>query len=230
MWFSCPISCATVLFGSRGTMAEERNDPKQFYDFRAKRATAASDMSLEENEGYITLFAVLPIRPGMTQYYYNAIEHIANVYKYTVVAMILPVHGVAEEQEQEQDDNANGSSTTTASLSDNAAIMASILESRNDPAYGKSRAKSILLEEYDIGSKSKNEILEYMRTRPVIAGVLHHGEPEESMDRTLFMRMPNIFLVSHNGMFIERMISPTMETIERRIKVHELAMENEFML
>mmetsp|Transcript_2393 Transcript_2393/g.5533 ORF Transcript_2393/g.5533 Transcript_2393/m.5533 type:complete len:242 (-) Transcript_2393:112-837(-) len=98
MWFSCPISCAAVYSGPRGTMAEERNDPEQFFELRGRRAASAvgaksnhgSEISLEGNEGYITMFAVVPMLPGMAEYYYHAIEHIAQVYKYTVVAMILP--------------------------------------------------------------------------------------------------------------------------------------------
>ena len=39
------------------------------------------------------------------------------------------------------------------------------------------------------------------------------------------MTTPNIFLISHTGMFIERLVSPTMEMIERRLKVHLRAMD-----
>ena len=39
------------------------------------------------------------------------------------------------------------------------------------------------------------------------------------------MTTPNIFLISHTGMFIERMVSPTTEMIERRLKVHLRAMD-----
>jgi len=224
MWFSCPISCAGALHGGRGTVAEERSDPEQFYELHAKRVTAGttynkgSDMSLEDNEGYITLYAVLPMLPGMAEYYYDAIEHIAQVYKYTVVAMIQPMI--------QQDDSKPSSSTS---------ILQSIVESRNSGethSKKETKAKSILLTGYDIQQKAHNGVLAYLLTREVVAGILDPQNPDRHYDNdnTLLITRPNIFLVSHTGMFIERVISPTMEMIERRIKVHELAMENSFEL
>lgn len=231
MWFSCPISCAQMLFGGRGTMSEERTDPEQFYELHANRATTTNNntniikgdaVSLEDNEGYITLYAVLPMLPGMAQYYYDAIEHIAHVYKYTLVTMILPYYNT---------DNHESESSSTSST-----ILRSILDLRKDDNDNKN-TKSILLEAYDARQKSDNTILEYLLTREVVAGNLDFDNDNENPDNDyndndnmLLMTRPNIFLVSHNGMFIERIVSPTMELIERRIKVHELAMEDDFEL
>jgi len=221
-------------------MAEERSDTEQFYELRAKRASAAgsssddgSGISLEENEGYITMYAVLPMLPGMAQYYYKAIEHIAHVYKYTLVAMILPLYKTAEEQ---------GDTGLWTTSSSGTAILQSILDSRKDVGNKNKKDvgnKSIVLEGYDAArQESDNKILEYLRTREVVAGTLDPGNFEhlgdsdvdhynDSNNLMLLMTRPNIFLVSHQGTFIERIVSPTMETIERRIKVHELAMEME---
>eukprot|EP00537_Pseudo-nitzschia_pungens_P011701 CAMPEP_0172389008 /NCGR_PEP_ID=MMETSP1061-20121228/5998_1 /TAXON_ID=37318 /ORGANISM="Pseudo-nitzschia pungens, Strain cf. pungens" /LENGTH=228 /DNA_ID=CAMNT_0013119045 /DNA_START=416 /DNA_END=1102 /DNA_ORIENTATION=- len=221
-------------------MAEERNDPEQFFELRGRRAASAvgaksnhgSEISLEGNEGYITMFAVVPMLPGMAEYYYHAIEHIAQVYKYTVVAMILPY--------------GDGSSL-------GAATLRSILDLRNDDHDDDNdndndgRAKSILLEGHDDAQQQQqqqgsttrtNEILEYLRTRKVVAGSLginpRWSDNDAATDQkisgaeqNLLLTLPNIFLVAHSGMFIERMLSPTMEIIERRIKVHELAMDND---
>ena len=229
MWFSCPISCAKMMFGGRGTMAEERSDPEEFFELHAKRATNKNDngdnnnaMSLEENEGYITLYAVLPMLPGMAQYYYDAIEHIAHVYKYTLVAMILPSYNT-----DDQDESMSESSTSSS------IILQSIFESRKDDNNkNKKTTKSILLEGYDTQQKSDNAVLEYLLTREVVAGSLDldSDNNDNYNDNVLLMTRPNIFIVSHNGMFIERIVSPTMEMIERRIKVHEIAMENGFEL
>jgi hypothetical protein len=206
-------------------MAEERSDPEQFYELYAKRVTAGttynkgSDMSLENNEGYITLYAVLPMLPGMAEYYYDAIEHIAQVYKYTIVAMILPYY-------------VGGDDSTPSS---SASILQSIVKSRSSgEPHGKkeTKAKSILLAAYDVQQKAHNGVLEYLLSREVVAGILDPQNPDRHYDNdnTLLITRPNIFLVSHTGMFIERVVSPTMEMIERRIKVHELAMENSFEL
>lgn len=213
MWFSCPILCANALHGGRGTMAEERNDPEQFYELHVEQIlVGASDnyqrkgRSLEDNEGYITIYAVLPMLPGMAEYYYHAIEHIAQVYKYTVVAMILPYYDTENEQ------------------NDATSILKSIIESRS----ASKKPKSILLTGYNTREKLDNEVLRYLESREVVAGTLDPKIQDSSSkdDVPLLLTRPNIFLVSHTGMFIERVVSPTMKTIERRIKVHELAMKD----
>lgn len=230
MWFSCPTSCARAFNGGRGTMAEERSYPERFYELHAKRMSSSAgmdynegnDISLEDNEGYVTLYAVLPILPGMAEYYYDAIEHIAQVYKYTLVAMILPYY----DTNNEEDGSKVASSTS---------ILQAIGGSRiagETKIEKEVKTKSILLAGYDVQTKADNEILEYLLTREVVAGTLdpQNHDNHYHNDNTLLITRPNIFLVSHTGMFIERIVSPTMEVMERRIKVHELAMEDNFEL
>jgi hypothetical protein len=224
MWFSCPTSCSRAFNGGRGTMAEERNDPERFYELHSKRMSSSADMdynkendfSLEDNEGYITLYAVLPLHPGMAEYYYDAIEHIAQVYKYTLVAMILPYYDTTNEKD--------GSEVTSST-----SILQAIVGSR---IAGEAKSKSILLAGYDVQTKTDNEILEYLLTREVVAGTLalKNHDNDDYDDNVLLISRPNLFLVSHTGMFIERIVSPTMEVIEKRIKVHELAMEDRLEL
>jgi hypothetical protein len=210
-------------------MAEERTDPDQFYQLTVNRVSAVggidsvkgSDMSLEDNEGYVTLYAVLPMLPGMAEYYYEAIEHIAQVYKYTLVAMIQPYYDTTDEQ----DDSRPSSSTS---------LLKSIVEVRRRESRGKkeTEAKSILLTGCDARQQSENEVLEYLLSREVVAGTLdpENHDGQNGNGDILLLTRPNIFIVSHTGMFIERVVSPTMETIERRIKVHELSMEDNFEL
>jgi hypothetical protein len=179
MWYKCPISCSTHL-EQEGAMAEERGDPEQFYLLKTMHSNGKT-VSLEDNEGYVTLFAVLPLLPGMAPYYRDAIEHMAEVYKYTLVPMILPI-------------------PVDGSGLDN-------LPQRPD-------AKSVMLQNGD----ASNPVLQYLMSRKVVAG--NHAL-QFSLDRA------TIFLISHTGMFIERLVAPTMEVMERRHKVHEWAMTKE---
>ncbi len=75
-------------------------------------------------------------------------------------------------------------------------------------------ARSILLEKGD----RSNRILRYLQSREIVAG--NHAL-ELTLDR------PTIFLVSHTGMYVERLVAPTMELLERRIKVHEWDMSRQ---
>jgi hypothetical protein len=175
-------------------MAEERDDPEQFFNLEVT-TSKGTKYSIESNEGYITLFAVLPLLNGVAQYYYDAIEHISHVYKYTLVPIVYP-------------------------FMTESATMALIRPAKD--------AKTILLMSGSSTSLSSSSIdnnnhadpntstLQYLLSRPIVAGNDQHVELDT--DR------PTIFLISHDGMYVERLIAPTMETIERRIKVYEQAM------
>jgi hypothetical protein len=209
MWYSCPISCAEY-FELEGCMAEQRTDPEQLYELHAKRSDDVS-MSLEENEGYVTLYAVIPMLPGMAQYYYDAVEHIAHIYKYTLVAMILPYY------DDDQSTASSPSSSILQSITDN-----SLGDNNNNNNNNKKKTKSILLEGHQRGGNVPNPVLEYLLSREVVAGNFNLNN---NNNESILMTTPNIFLISHTGMFIERMVSPTMEMIERRLKVHLRAMD-----
>jgi hypothetical protein len=211
MWYSCPISCAKYL-ELEGCMAEQRTDPEQLYELHAKRSDVVS-MSLEENEGYVTLYAVIPMLPGMAQYYYNAIEHIANIYKYTLVAMILPYY------DDDQSTTSSPSSSILQSITDKTLGE----NTSNNNNNKKKKTKSILLEGHKRGENVPNPVLEYLLSREVVAGNFNLNK--NNNNESILMTTPNIFLISHTGMFIERMVSPTMEMIERRLKVHLRAMD-----
>ena len=178
-WYKCPISCSAAL-EQEGVMAEERDDPEQFYLLEATKHDGKS-VTLEDNEGYVTLFAVLPLLPGMAPYYQDAIEHMARVYKYTLVPMILPIP-----------------------------VEGSVLEAL--PQH--SDAKTMLLQ----NGHTDHPVLRYLLSRNMVAG---NAEVQFTPDR------PTVFLVSHTGMFVERLVAPTMEVMERRLKVHEWAMSKE---
>ena len=186
-WYECPISCSKK-FEREGSMAEERDDPEQFFNLHVV-SSKGSVHSLENNEGYITLFAVVPMMRGVSQYYYDVIEHIRMVYKYTVVSIVYPYQ--------------NPKSATI-----------SLIRPAND-------AKTITLMSGPPPSSDDDDgntvTLNYLLSRTIVAG--NDRDVELATDR------PTIFLISHDGMFIERLVAPTMETIERRIKVYEQAMD-----
>jgi hypothetical protein len=190
MWYKCPISCSKH-FEREGSMAEERDDPEQFFNLNVETTSRGSDgpaYSMENNEGYITLFAVLPLLRGVSQYYYDAIEHMSHVYKYTLVPIVFPYRT-------------------------DQATMALISQAQN------SRTKVLLSGPSSSDDNPNMNTLKYLLTRTIVAG--NNEDLELATDR------PTIFLISHDGMFIERLIAPTMETIERRIKVYEQAMNME---
>mmetsp|Transcript_23043 Transcript_23043/g.54688 ORF Transcript_23043/g.54688 Transcript_23043/m.54688 type:complete len:294 (+) Transcript_23043:127-1008(+) len=193
-WYECPITCSQK-FEREGSMAEERDDPEQFFNFHIV-TSKGSTYSIESNEGYITLFAVLPMMSGVSQYYYDVIEHIRGVYKYTLVSMVYPYQ--------------NPKSATMAFI--RPAKDAKTISLMSGPPTTTTSPNTETTPDDDANTVTLN----YLLSRTIVAG--NDRDVELATDR------PTIFLISHDGMFIERLVSPTMETIERRIKVYEQAM------
>mmetsp|Transcript_23042 Transcript_23042/g.54687 ORF Transcript_23042/g.54687 Transcript_23042/m.54687 type:complete len:294 (+) Transcript_23042:127-1008(+) len=193
-WYECPIACSQK-FEREGSMAEERDDPEQFFNFQVV-TSKGSTYSIDNNDGYITLFAVLPMMSGVSQYYYDAIEHIRGVYRYTLVSMVYPYQ--------------NPKSATMAFI--RPAKDAKTISLMSGPPTTTTSPNTETTPDDDANTVTLN----YLLSRTIVAG--NDRDVELATDR------PTIFLISHDGMFIERLVAPTMETIERRIKVYEQAM------
>ena len=206
-WYECPITCSKQL-EREGSMAEERDDPQQFFNLHVT-TSKGTRYSLENNEGYITLFAVVPMMKGVSQYYYDVIEHISMVYKYTLVSIVYPY----------QNPKSATISFIRPTKNEEKVAKTILLMSGPPPSPSPAEASSSSSSSSSSGDVDSNTLtLKYLLSRTIVAGN-NRDVLELATDR------PTIFLISHDGMYIERLIAPTMETIERRIKVYEQAMD-----
>ncbi len=188
IWFQCPVSCSEK-FHVEGSMAEIHQDPEIFFQMEVTPA-ADSDLSLEDFEGYVTIYAVIPTHfPGMAKFYYDMLEHIASVYPFTVQFLVLPW--------QSQDD-------TTNDMNDLFALQ----------RYQKRHA--VILEPVF----QPTTVLNYLLEAKIVAG---NDNAYLKEDRV------TIFLVSSDGIYVERLLSPTITLLERRIGVYlqQLSMSRE---
>jgi hypothetical protein len=201
LWFSCPMTCSERL-QVEGSMAEVREDPQAFFELTVQPfQTGKSSVSLEDYEGYVTVFAVVPKAfSGMTKFYRDMLEHIAFVYPFTVQFLLLPWNG--------DDDESSTMSSTVSSSS---------LSSLEEEALGLTR---------------------YTKPRVTVLESAHHQQPTAALNYLLHAELMagnsrsslwddrvTVFVVSCDGMFIERLISPTITQLERRIAVHLLQLE-----
>jgi hypothetical protein len=92
----CPIICSELL-EEPGSIA--RPSDSEIYQQRVAKQDG-KQMTLEEYEGYITLFVVIPLVPN-AQYYYELVEHVHKIFPFTVEIMILPVPVVADDDESD---------------------------------------------------------------------------------------------------------------------------------
>jgi hypothetical protein len=100
VWFDCPIACAEK-FTRLGQLTKPKNREK-LYDMIAFKDNG-SVLEMEDLEGYIILYAVIPLLPGMAQFYYELLEHIRLINTYTVASIILPYRKRHTNDEDDED-------------------------------------------------------------------------------------------------------------------------------
>ena len=175
IWAECPHSC-TLSLEQQGSMNESTN-PESFFELEFTTHQGKT-FDLEDYQGYVTIFAVVPLMHGMAQHFYDIFDHVQNVYPYTIQTIVMPLK------------------------KDNAA--------KNDVHIvpNPKTSKVTLLEEIDMSSHQ----LEYFvsTNRRAIAG---SETTAVATDRV------TIFLVSTDGVHMEKVISPTLQILERRIQM-----------
>ena len=90
-FYQCPATCSKEI-RDRGLVKKhgETEEPESFWELEVK-VSDGKKMSFERYEGYVTLVVVLPLMPGMAQYYYDMLEHIHKVYPFTIEIIVIPV-------------------------------------------------------------------------------------------------------------------------------------------
>ena len=159
-------------------------DPESFYQLQFKTHEGKT-FDLEDYEGFVTLFAAVPLLPGMSQYYYELIHHVQNIFPYTLETIVQPLNAYAEEQ--------NGIHIKP-----------------------HTNTKVVLLKETTVSAGPLDYFLNQIHP---IAG-------SESLD--IFMDRVTFFIVSTDGKHIERLISPTMKMLERRLQVFLQELDSNF--
>jgi hypothetical protein len=180
VWLACPHTC-TLFLEQQGNMAQAM-DPESFHQLEFTTHEGKT-FDLDDYQGYVTLFAVVPLLPGMSQYYYELVHHVQTIFPYTLETIVMPLHG----------------------------------EKKNDiHIKPHTQTKVVLLKETTL----KTRQLDYFskQIRP-LAG-------SESLD--IRMDRVTFFIVSTDGKHIERLISPTMKVLERRIQVFLQELDSDF--
>jgi hypothetical protein len=160
-------------------------DPEDFFRMQVTKQNG-NTLELEDFEGYVTLYAVIPLMPGMAQFYYEMLEHVQTIFPYTVETLVAPY-------------------ITSSNVRNN----------NNDVTITPHKEpKTILLQV----EKEPTPVLEYLMNAEIVAG---------NDDTDLLMDRVTIFIVTVDGMFIERLTSPTMRLLERRVSVFLMQFKTE---
>jgi hypothetical protein len=88
-YFDCPITCSKHL--SKEFSMFKTKEAYQLYDMEVEKENGDL-LEIENFEGYVFIYAVVPLLPGMGQFYYELLEHIRSVYQLSTTSVLLPVH------------------------------------------------------------------------------------------------------------------------------------------
>jgi hypothetical protein len=174
-FFECPITCSKLL-DREGSIARMEGE---FFD-QSVTGQDGKRISLEDFEGYVTLYAILPLVPS-AQYYYELLEHIHKIFPYTVEILLMPY------QEMEEIDKEDKTTTVAIKPQDNPHVTFLQQETRPD-------------------------LLFYLWESNVYGG--ERNMKDVPKDRA------SIYVISTDGRFVERLISPSVTDLERRISVY----------
>jgi hypothetical protein len=89
-FYQCPISCTSKLRFAGMRTHGEANDPEDFFELSTPLVNGKK-LTFDRFEGYVTMIIVIPLVPGMAQYYYDMLEHLHKIYPFTIEMIIFPV-------------------------------------------------------------------------------------------------------------------------------------------
>jgi hypothetical protein len=184
-FFDCPIACSKLVSkpGSIGRLEGE------FFEQSVTRQDGKR-MSLEDFEGSVTLYAILPLVPS-AQYYYELLEHIHKIFPYTVEILVMPYKDMEEIDKEDK--------TTPVAIKPHDNPHVTFLQ-----------------------QETRTDLLFYLWESNVYGGV--ENMKDVPKDRA------SIYVISTDGRYVERLISPSLTELERRIIVYSKQLEQPYEL
>ena len=212
-FYQCPVSCRqTIDFAGDRTQGEiEDGSEDDLFELATPLPPGGGEggnnnklLSWDRFEGYVTLVAVIPLLPGMAQYYYDMMEHLHSVFPYTLEIVVFPLK-ITQEEEAEEEDSTDGHPPPPPPV-----VKLKIPENSKIVVAKELEATGHTM---GTGTIESNPILEY------IEEAINPGSPFLFTDRVI------TYVISFNAKFIEKDASPSLDFLERLVSHHLTAYE-----
>lgn len=89
-FYQCPLTCSEDIQDAGFITQGEADDAELFWELELSMP-GSKKLTFDRFEGYVTLAVVIPLMPGMAQYYYDMLEHIHKVYPFTIEILVFPI-------------------------------------------------------------------------------------------------------------------------------------------
>jgi hypothetical protein len=193
VYLQCPASCTKLLEeqGMKGTASSGTEDV--LYEVGNLRTRQGKRVDADRFEGSVLVLAVVPLLPGMAVYFYELMEHLHTIYgKQGAEFVVLPIDHELGIHIQERS------------------------------SEGKKQGVVVLEEEP--GSMIENhpwmKHLMSIRPRSGAASRDHDNDDEVVHQTPLHTDRVTFYIVSADGYFVERVISPTMAVLRQKISTY----------
>jgi hypothetical protein len=198
-FLQCPMTCAMEM-AHPGGIGRTTKDPEEFFYNHVVTTVEGKEIALDDLvDGYVSLFAMIPmLHPdsGMAQYYYELLEHVAALFKYTLQIVVVPIRlghmplKVHLIQPRNITSSYSSSSSSSSPLERRVAILEDTMV-------------------HHLPTFLSDFVLE---TQPLSGDSAHMGH-------VVFDRV-SIYILSGDTETVERLVSPTLKLLEERIPVY----------
>ena len=89
-FYQCPLACTVHTQDAGSRTQGETEDPDGMFELSTP-LPGGKTLAWDRFEGYVTVAVVIPLLPGMAQYYFDMMEHLHSVYPYTLEIVVFPV-------------------------------------------------------------------------------------------------------------------------------------------
>ena len=240
VFLQCPATCTALLHeeGMKGTVPPGTEDylyevgmlrtttPRQDDPQQQQQRRQSRSIDAERFEGSVLVLAVVPLLPGMAVYYYELMEHLHTIFcKKGTEFVVLPIDVELGIHIQER-----GGSSTTAGGKD-----------KNNHKQGV-----VVLEEQPISAVEKHVWMKHLTSvTPRSGAALRDDDDDDDSDdddddnendnssgnnknnpKTKVQQTPlhtdrvTFYIVSADGHFVERVISPTLAELRKKVSTY----------
>ena len=200
VYLQCPGLC-TKFLEQEGFVGTAHDDPDALYEAGTLR-TLLSDgrrgkVDSDRFEGYVLVFATVPLLPGMAVYYYEMMAHLHRVFNPKAEFVLLPIDLGHE-------------------------IHLKVREKDNGKVVVLDEELADTVTETHPWVKHLSSI----RPRSGF-GTKDYGDGETIEQRPLQLDRVSVYIVSADGYFVEQLIVPTMSKLKEKIRVYTKTMDYE---
>ena len=200
VYLQCPGLC-TKFLEQEGFVGTAHDDPDALYEAGTLRTFQNNGgrrvVDSDRFEGYVLVFAVVPLLPGMAVYYYELMAHLHSVFTPKAEFVLLPIDLGHE-------------------------IHLKIREKENGKVVVFDEEPADTVTETHPWVKHLSSI----KPRSGL-GTTDHGDGVTVEQRALHLDRVSVYVVSADGYFVEQLIVPSMSKLKEKIRMYAKTMDYE---